>query len=706
MKKFLSLILAILMVVTTIPMAFAADVVASGTFGVDGDNLTWVLDSDCVLTISGEGAMSEEGDSFFIAPWESYKNSISTVIIENGVTTVGCNAFYSYNKLRTIVIADSVKRLESASFMDCKGVEMLIMGSGIEYFGMCSFWDTGATVHYSGTAAQFNSAMDDYNGKPSGQIHYVSVGPETPDGYKYTMHCDTCGKEFTGPKAPEIVGNFQNALKVIFKEAYTMRLGSKYEYGYNYGSGETADYAFDCDSMTKLCLVKNNGSFFDGVDTYVVIVETLDGTEAAISGYEFITANDSPGRDPDDWKLYGSDNMTEWELIDEVADAQIIDERETEVSFKLDEGSDAYRYFKFEFTGIKEYTNVFQIAEILLINSHKHLGGEQTCKGYLCECGEWYGEKNDNHDWSNKDGLCVVCKYECAHNWGEGVLTRPTKTEEGYYTYTCSICQDTKTEPVERAANYDEFYALLEQLRSFLNEDLLDGAREELETALKALDRDIIYKYIKGEENIVDEMNALVAEMITNAEAAIESGKPIKADYTEIDEAIAEIEKKLADENVTDEAKAEFEEIKAQLEEMKQNPNASKADLAALELDKALDEYEAKVDAGIADGTAVKADYTEIDEAIAEIEQKLADKDVTDEEKAELEEIKSQLEEMKADGNTSAADIAELEKTVNEFNAGIIVTCPDCGRDVHGDTWVENLVCWLVMLFNLIKTMF
>ena len=39
-------------------------------------------------------------------------------------------------------------------------------------------------------------------------------------------------------------------------------------------------------------------------------------------------------------------------------------------------------------------------------------------------------------------------------------------------------------------------------------------------------------------------------------------------------------------------------------------------------------------------------------------------------------------------------------------NGGEDIACPDCGKDVHGDTWVENLVCWLVMLFNLIKTMF
>ena len=36
----------------------ATTVVASGTFGADGDNLTWELDDEGTLTIGGEGAMN------------------------------------------------------------------------------------------------------------------------------------------------------------------------------------------------------------------------------------------------------------------------------------------------------------------------------------------------------------------------------------------------------------------------------------------------------------------------------------------------------------------------------------------------------------------------------------------------------------------------------------------------------------------------
>ena len=44
------------------------------------------------------------------------------------------------------------------------------------------------------------------------------------------------------------------------------------------------------------------------------------------------------------------------------------------------------------------------------IESHEHSGGEQYCKGYLCECGYYYGEKGEHIDVNNYiDNICDVC---------------------------------------------------------------------------------------------------------------------------------------------------------------------------------------------------------------------------------------------------------------------------------------------------------
>ena len=60
----LAFILAVLCVLLP-TAAFAAD---SGTCGAEGDNLTWTLDDEGTLTISGAGAMA---DYDYKSPWYS-----------------------------------------------------------------------------------------------------------------------------------------------------------------------------------------------------------------------------------------------------------------------------------------------------------------------------------------------------------------------------------------------------------------------------------------------------------------------------------------------------------------------------------------------------------------------------------------------------------------------------------------------------------
>ena len=76
------------------------NIIASGYCGGEGDgkNLQWTLDKDGVLTISGEGKMaryksSNNGENITSAPWGEYASSLKTLVIEEGVTSIGCCAF-------------------------------------------------------------------------------------------------------------------------------------------------------------------------------------------------------------------------------------------------------------------------------------------------------------------------------------------------------------------------------------------------------------------------------------------------------------------------------------------------------------------------------------------------------------------------------------------------------------------------------------
>ena len=74
-----------------------------------GENLTWVL-TDGVLTISGEGDMYDYSSNSM--PWSSSKNSITEIVIEDGVTSIGHKAFYECTSLKKLTIGKGVIRKE------------------------------------------------------------------------------------------------------------------------------------------------------------------------------------------------------------------------------------------------------------------------------------------------------------------------------------------------------------------------------------------------------------------------------------------------------------------------------------------------------------------------------------------------------------------------------------------------------------------
>ena len=112
----------------TLPLAEdAGEVVASGTCG---ENLTWTLSSQRVLTISGTGDMD---DSFF--SWYEFHQSIQTVIIEDGVTSIYNRAFADFSNLQSVTIGNSVKRIGWAAFYDSTLPSLTIPASVTEIEG-------------------------------------------------------------------------------------------------------------------------------------------------------------------------------------------------------------------------------------------------------------------------------------------------------------------------------------------------------------------------------------------------------------------------------------------------------------------------------------------------------------------------------------------------------------------------------------------
>ncbi len=115
-NKLISILIAVAMLLSMAPISvFAASVVASGKFGASGSNLTWSLDSDGVLTISGSGAM-EDFANVSKVPWYSKRTNVKTVVIESGVTNIGKDAFYGISSLVNATISDTVTSIGNRAF--------------------------------------------------------------------------------------------------------------------------------------------------------------------------------------------------------------------------------------------------------------------------------------------------------------------------------------------------------------------------------------------------------------------------------------------------------------------------------------------------------------------------------------------------------------------------------------------------------------
>ena len=116
--------------------AYDEKIIDSGTCG---ENVTWTLDNDGVLTISGTGKMADypQIDQW---PWYKDREQIVSVVIEEGVTNIGSGAFSYFSNLTSIAIPSSVTDIGSYAFGDCSSLEEIVIPSSIARMDNNIFW--------------------------------------------------------------------------------------------------------------------------------------------------------------------------------------------------------------------------------------------------------------------------------------------------------------------------------------------------------------------------------------------------------------------------------------------------------------------------------------------------------------------------------------------------------------------------------------
>ena len=210
-----------------------------------GDSLTWSVDTDGTLTISGTGAMWDyseifvgDGDSHTTAPWYTYSPTklvlergityigeyafsgcgiAGDLTLPDGVTEIGENAFAYCSGLTSVVLSQSVAWLDNLAFLNCSGISSLTMPKGVTGIGYAAFRGCGSltsvtipasvidirSAAFSDCSSLENIAVDGKN------IYYISVDGVLFNKNRTTLVTYPSGKKgtaYTIPKGVTSIG--------------------------------------------------------------------------------------------------------------------------------------------------------------------------------------------------------------------------------------------------------------------------------------------------------------------------------------------------------------------------------------------------------------------------------------------------------------------------------------------------------------------
>ena len=107
--------------------------------GQCGDNLTWTLDQNGLLHISGTGEMHEDLEGNY--GWSAFREDIKNVNIDTGVTTISTGAFDSCVNIVSVKIPNSVKLIDSGAFAECYSLTNVTIPNSVEEISNGAFWD-------------------------------------------------------------------------------------------------------------------------------------------------------------------------------------------------------------------------------------------------------------------------------------------------------------------------------------------------------------------------------------------------------------------------------------------------------------------------------------------------------------------------------------------------------------------------------------
>ena len=138
-KKTLCGLIVFLLICGLVPSVLAAETATSGSCGDNVNDVNWSL-VDGVLTISGSGRM--------ISPsgWKNLKSSITSIIVEEGVTSICTSAFDGCSAATSVSLPSTLTNISASAFCNCKSLTEVVIPEGVETIGHNLFTNCSGLV--------------------------------------------------------------------------------------------------------------------------------------------------------------------------------------------------------------------------------------------------------------------------------------------------------------------------------------------------------------------------------------------------------------------------------------------------------------------------------------------------------------------------------------------------------------------------------
>ena len=174
---------AIALAMLTLALLFAGNKAQAANLaqGICGDNLEWTLSTTGKLTITGTGDMTNWSSEN--VPWYNYRDRISSLSIQDGVTSIGDRAFRNCTSLREVKLPNSVTRIGAYSFYCCDLIRVEALG--VISLGDCAFRAADNDIEplvfvFSALRTHDNSFIDYYSSYTSilATVYYYGTSEE------------------------------------------------------------------------------------------------------------------------------------------------------------------------------------------------------------------------------------------------------------------------------------------------------------------------------------------------------------------------------------------------------------------------------------------------------------------------------------------------------------------------------------------------